>query len=394
MGDLSMTIPALFVFAALLLKLPALRRNPQDVLLRAVCALLLVAALVFLLGAVPVIAAVNRVTGVPNLAAPLVYSVLSAFSGACVVLVLIWRTGPTPRTMRACRLCVIGYGVVILSLNALFALGDAPVERLRDLDTYYANTPFIREMIVLYLLAHTVAAVVVTVLCWRWSLRVGGVLRAGLVLIVVGYLLNLGYDAAKFSAIGARWGGHDWDSLSTHVARPIASVSAVLIGIGFVLPHLGQRLGISWRTAVRFRQLGPLAHELSGTTGYGSPGVAIGRWASLELRLTQREAAIHDAIIHLRPYFDHALHRDTNDSALAQGDSPTQARIVADAAMIAAAGKAQTADPGRTTLAEGAESVQPSTRADDLVQMSRALRRSPLVHEACRRTALSGSSSP
>ncbi len=37
------------------------------------------------------------------------------------------------------------YAGVIVALWVLFALADVPVERLRDLDTYYANTPFMRE---------------------------------------------------------------------------------------------------------------------------------------------------------------------------------------------------------------------------------------------------------
>ncbi|MFI1015098.1 MAB_1171c family putative transporter [Streptomyces sp. NPDC020965] len=382
-----MTLPALILFGAFLLKLPALWRNRQDILLRAVCGLLLVAGLVFLLASVPTIAAINRISGVPNLAAPVVYSVLSAFSGACVVLIIIWRGGTTEQTRRAALLCVLAYGVVIVALYVLFALGDAPVERLRDLDTYYANTPFIREMIILYLLAHTVAAVVMTALCRRWSRRVTGVLRAGLTLIVGGYILNLCYDAAKFAAIGARWAGHDWDHLSTHVAQRLASVSALLIGAGFILPLVAQRIAIGWRTAVRYRRLRSLAQELAGPTGQGMPGVAIGTWASLELRLTRREAAIHDGIIGLRPYFDDTVHHDVREGALALGHPPDEALILADTAMIAAAGRARVADPGRTALAEGKESVQPSTRADDLVRMSLALRRSPLVHEACRRAA-------
>ncbi|MFF8960665.1 MAB_1171c family putative transporter [Streptomyces sp. NPDC014894] len=390
MGDLGMIIPAGMLFAAFLLKLPALCRNRHDILLGAVCGLLLMASLVFLLAAVPTIAAINRVSGVPNLAAPVVYSVLTAFSGACLVLIIIWRGGTTERTRRASRLCVIVYGTVIVALNTLFVLGDASEERLRDFDTHYANTPFIREMIVLYLLAHTMAAVVTAALCWHWSRRVTGELRAGLVLIVIGYLLNLGFDGTKLVAVAARWADEDWDWLSTRAAPPLASLAAPLIGGGFVLPLVTQRLGIGWRTAVRYRRLGPLASRLNDAAGGGAPGVTIGPWASLELRLIRREAAIHDGIISLRPYFDGAVREEVLARALAQGHPPDEAEILADAAMIAAAGRAHEADPGRTSPTGDGSSVQPSTRADDLVRMSVALRTSPLVQEAARRATLSG----
>ncbi|MER5772647.1 MAB_1171c family putative transporter [Streptomyces sp. NPDC001985] len=382
-----MIIPAVLLFGAFLLKLPALCRNRQDILLGAVCGLLLMGGLVFLLAAVPTIAAINRISGVPNLAAPVVYSAITAFSGACLILIVIWRGGTTDTTRRTSRMCVIAYSAVILALNTMFLLGEAPEERLRDFDTHYATTPFIREMIVLYLLAHAVAAVVTAVLCWRWSRRVTGVLRAGLVLIVVGYVLNLGFDGVKLAAVAARWAGRDWDGLSTSVAPPLVSVAAPLVGGGFVLPLVAQRLGIGWRTAVRYRRLGPLAGRLTGSACQGGPSVTIGPWASLELRLIRREAAIHDGIIFLRPYFDTGVYEEVHARALALGHCPARAGILADAAMIAAAGDACAADPGRTELFPGARPAQPSTRADDLVEMSLALRSSPLVHEVLRRAA-------
>ncbi|GAA2256385.1 hypothetical protein GCM10010232_52400 [Streptomyces amakusaensis] len=389
MGEMGMIIPAGLLFGAFLLKLPALCRNRQDILLGAVCGLLLMASLVFLLAAVPTIAAINRVTGVANIAAPVVYSVLTAFSGACLVLIVIWRGGTTESTRRTSRICVVSYGAVIIALILLFLAGEAPEERLRDFDTHYARTPFIREMIVLYLLAHTAAVVVTAALCWHWSRRVTGELRAGLVLIFIGYLLNLGFDGTKLVAVAARWTGRDWDWLSTQAAPPLASLAAPLIGGGFVLPLVTQRLGIGWRAAVRYRRLGPLASRLTGAAGGGAPGVTIGPWASLELRLIRREAAIHDGIISLRPYFDGTVRDEVHARALALGHSPEEAEILADAAMIAAAGLAYEADPGRTVLAGDGRCVQPSTRADDLVRMSLALRSSPLVHEASRRAALS-----
>ncbi len=57
---------------------------------------------------------------------------------------------------------------MIVALWVLFALADVPVERTRDLDTYYATTPFMREEILLYLLAHTTAALITSKLIWNW----------------------------------------------------------------------------------------------------------------------------------------------------------------------------------------------------------------------------------
>lgn len=134
-------IPAAAMATALAFKLPALRNNWRDPLLRSVCALLTLAGAVFTFAAPPTIEAVNHWTGVPNFSAPLVYCLITAFSAACLVLIVNWRGGPPEQTRRVSRRWILGYSAVIAALTLLFIVGDAPVERLRDFDTYYANTP-------------------------------------------------------------------------------------------------------------------------------------------------------------------------------------------------------------------------------------------------------------
>ncbi|WP_327327119.1 hypothetical protein OG735_34930 [Streptomyces sp. NBC_01210] len=395
MEGLDFYIPGAALAVAFAFRLPGISRTWRDPLLRSVSALLLVAVSVFFFAAPPTIAAVNRITGVPNFSAPLVYCILTAFSASCLVLIINWRGGPPEVTRRASRRCITAYGTVIVAMIVLFALGDAPVERLRDLDTYYANTPYMREMIVLYLVAHTVAAVVMTVLCWRWSLRVHGWLRTGLVLIMIGYFLNLGFDAAKYSAVSARWAGHNWDALSTRVAPPLASASALIIAAGFILPVAGQRLTDSWQSWSTYWKLGALWRELRSTAPEGAMAVPISRWSSLDLRLTQREAFIHDGILALDPYFDHGLRAESHAAALASGTDTHQAEAVAEAAMLAAAVIARDADPqGMIITAADTRSAAPEQAQRDLVGMSRALRHSPVVAAARRCAARSESSHP
>ncbi|MFI6002769.1 MAB_1171c family putative transporter [Streptomyces sp. NPDC051366] len=350
-------VPGSVMILALLIKAPTLRRGWDQPLMRAVCTLLVVGCMVMFLAAPPTISAVNRLTGIVNFSAPLVYSVLTAFSGSCIVLVLQWGGGPPAVVRRATRLTVAAFGAVTLLIVVLFAIGDAPVERLRDLDTYYANTPWLREMIVCYLLAHTVGSSTLTVLCWKWLLRVRPSLRplrTGLALIVLGGLLDLGYLVTKWAAVGARWAGRDWDGLSTYVAPPFASAAALMVGSGFIVPLVGG--SAAWRDFSRYRRLHPLWKALRGFAASSVTTVPLTWWSPIGIRLIHRESVIDDGILALGRWFDPAVRGAAYEAALDQGMCESQASVVADAAMLAAACRRREA----AEAAEAAEALVPA----------------------------------
>ncbi|MCB5168932.1 hypothetical protein LG634_29460 [Streptomyces bambusae] len=385
-------IPAAAMWVALAFKVPALRANWRDPLLRSVCALLALAGAVFAFAAPPTISAVNRFTGIPNVSAPLVYCLITAFSASCLILIVNWRGGPPEETRRVSRLWIRGYAAVVVALVVLFVLGDAPEERLRDLDTFYASTPYIREMIVLYLVAHNVAAVVMVAMCWRWALQVRGWLRTGLTIIVIGYLFNLSYDVTKFAAIGARWAGTDWDGLSTYLAPPLASAGALVSSVGFVLPLVCQRAADHWQVWATYRQLGTLWHELQRAASDRTTAVRIAWWSPADLRVTQRESDIHDGFLTIGPWFDAGLRADAYARAVAGGADEVTAEAVADAAMVAAAVRARRADlDAGTAEIDQEHPAAPVARPRDLVRISHALRHSPVVAAARREAARSES---
>jgi hypothetical protein len=331
--------PIVFLAAALVFKLPSIVRLWRDPLRRAVGGLLLLACGIFVLAAPPAIAWTNRVTGVPNIAAPLVYSFLVAFCGASLLLMIAWRgglTGHSPgsaRARRAMRWVAAGHAGVIGALWVLFALADVPVERRRDLDTYYAGTPFMRELIVLYLLAHTTSCVLTYRLIRDWihTVALDVWLRRGLRALAVGYAANLVYDAAKGTAVVARWTGTDLDPLSTALAPLAACVAAVLIATGFVLPHAGQYLRDRWRIRRAHLWLTPLYDLLRTATGRGVP---FSLRATPELRLTRRETFIRDALLQLSRHFDEELRRRAYEAAVDLGHGPGRAGALAAAVTI------------------------------------------------------------
>lgn len=353
LGELyiSFWIPTAVLTAALVIKLPSIVKLWRDPLLRAVGGLLLLACAVFVFAVPGTIAWVNRVTGIPNFSAPWVYSLITAFCASCLLLIIAWRGGLSDRsapTRRAMRWVITLYSGVIVALWVLFALADVPEERVRDLDTYYATTPFMREEIVLYLLAHAVAVLITYRLVRNW-VRADGLdawLRWGLKSLGVGYALNVVYDASKLTAVFARWTGHDLDWLSTHLAPPVAALSAILIAAGFILPHAGQYLHGRWRVRLGHWRLRPLYMLLRSVNGSGVPFTVR---ATPELRLTRRETFIRDVLLHLARHFDEDLLRRSYDAAVALGHEPgRRARALAAAVTIQDAVTVQAAgSPGR-----------------------------------------------
>ncbi|MET9368577.1 MAB_1171c family putative transporter [Streptomyces griseoflavus] len=306
-------------------------RNPLTV---STCAAIVLGALVFVCAAPATLATVNELTGVPNFGAPLTYSVLCAYSCAVLVLLINWRGGSRARVRRRVLRTVTAYGLLLTAIVVLFLLAEADTERLRDLDTYYANTPFMREMILLYLLGHSAAMLVMCAVCVKWGREVGGPLRTGLRLILVGALLDLvGFQAAKYTAIVARWNGHDLDFLSTTIAPPMASLAALLCSAGYLLPSVAAQR----RAWADHRRLAPLWSLVRPVPTAPKPPTVW--WQSPRARLQWREVSIHDALLVLAPYFDHTLRERARDCALHAGRSPHEARLAAEAAMVADAAR-------------------------------------------------------
>ncbi|MEU8733108.1 MAB_1171c family putative transporter [Streptomyces tendae] len=339
------------LWLGLAVKAPDLLRHRRDPYLRAICAVLGLAGLCFLLGAPPTVGAVNRLSGVPNLAAPLTYAAITGYCAASQVLVVHWRGGP--RVRRTARRWTLAYAAVVLGIAVTFALGDAPVERRVDLDTYYATTPFIGQMILLYLLAHLTAVSVTTVSALRWARQVRGALRAGLTLLGAGALCGAGYSLAKLVAVTARWSGHDWSALDTAVSPVAAGLGALLIVVGVLVPLVAPRVS-EWRRAARaYARLGPLERALDDLLVRRALRLPRPRFASPATLLMWRRTSIHNALGHLDAYGDRDLYDRTRADALAATGDPGLAGARAWAAVIldalrqeAAAGTAPPPVPG------------------------------------------------
>ncbi|MFM9627444.1 MULTISPECIES: MAB_1171c family putative transporter [Streptomyces] len=368
--------------AVLLLSAAVLFHRPQSAtpnpLTASTCVTITLGATVFVCSAPVTLAAVNDLTGIPNFGAPLTYGMLSAYSCSVLILLAYWRGGPPARVRRQVLRSIALYAPLIVTLIVLFTLADAPTERLTDLDTYYANTPYMREMIVLYLLGHTAAIVAMAVVCLKWAREVTGLLRTGLLLMIVGALLDLlGFQLTKYTAVVARWTGHDLDFLSTNVAPPMAALAALLFSVGYVLPRLLPAAVAHGRGLRDHRRLRPLWTRVGFVSVAPKPPVSW--WRLPEERLHWREVAIHDALLALAPYFDDRVRSRVLAAALGEGRTAHEARVAAEAAMLAEAARRAAAleEPCATPSTHRLHATEVSGTAG-LVELAQALARTPV----------------
>ncbi|MFI9772241.1 DUF6545 domain-containing protein [Streptomyces sp. NPDC052415] len=317
------------------LKIRDLLGHKSDPFLRAITVLLALASLGFVLGAPPTVGAINRLSGIPNLAAPITYAVITAYSAACLVLVVYWRDGRQGR--RTARRWIVSYAVIIAGIGTLFALGDASQERRVDFDTYYATTPYIGAMIVLYLVAHLAAVTVTGVWSLRWALNsaVRGWVRASLLTLGVGTIIGAGYSVSKLIAAGARWAGHDWSFLATKLSPGFAGLAALLTVAGVLLPFIGHHLTRCQSELSTYRRLAPLERQLSDLLKRRT--LKLRRPLSPLVWLAWRQSSIHNGLDALQAYLNKALYQQTYEREFSKTSDDQQAEAAALATTIAAA---------------------------------------------------------
>jgi hypothetical protein len=351
-------------------------RRPHDKLLRAACLLLFAAGCEMILAAPQSIATLDRISGTANFAAPVVYGTTTVFSGASLLLIVNWRPASAERTRRVSRLVVTAYSTATLLIIFLFWAGDAPVQQLTLFDVFYADTPYIREMIVTYLVAQGVATMAAGLLCWRWSREVNGSLRAGLRILAPAYLIIVCYDCMRLVAVTARWTGHDLDFLVDKVSPLLAPPASIAGAIGFAVPLAGPHVTGSVRAVRELRQLTPLWQALEAVSTPAAVRVPLSWWRTRPaVLLTARKTALYDAILALTPYCDPAVREMAHRAALEYGYDEPGAAATADAAMLLAAREQQRTNPDR--LRDTGQSAP--WRGQDLACLSLALN-SPTPH--------------
>ncbi|WP_343299707.1 MAB_1171c family putative transporter [Streptomyces sp. 5-6(2022)] len=367
-------------------KLRDLLHSPRSPLKRAVCITLALASTSMFCAAPSSVAVINKTTGVPNLAALFVYIIIVMISASAHVMLAYWLH-PLDRARQAARRWMLTYAVLITVMIALFAAGDAPVERRLDFDTYYASAPYLREFILLYLVALAAATAAMMGLCWKWATLAGRPwLSRGLRMNGIGAAGGLAFSLAKLTAVIARWCGTDWDGLSSDLAPRFAAPATIFTAIGVALPSWGPYLTRMRNRATRhtaYRELYPLWNALRQAAPAIVPAARIPR-GDFELRLIRRLAEINDGRLALRSYIDPRV----KGLALRLGQEAGLTGSALHAVVEAARLKSAVADKARAMkFPPDAAADHPQGGTDGigelswLVELSRAFVNSPVVSD-------------
>jgi hypothetical protein len=344
--------PVLLAWTAVVFKLPAVRRNPHDPGPRAYWLGLVGVALTLTVLLPPVYLAVDRLTGVPNLARLLGHG-LALAAGWSVQAFLLLLSYPAATAWPRIRRRGWALATALVAMSTLFVLAPVDDETM-EFTSRYADAPLIPEYWLLFLAYLGLTGVEVVRLSWHYAgLSDRPALRLGLRLTAVGALFGLGYITYEGSYVAMRrfgLGAPPGDLQA--VTQALLAGAAGLIVVGSTMPTWGPRIGLPrlWRWFSRYRaslRLRPLWLALCRS----SPEIALvppTAWVvealtarDLDFRLYRRVIEIRDGRLMLRAHLDPRAEARARTLGRAAGLSGDGLEAVVEAASLATALRAR-----------------------------------------------------
>jgi hypothetical protein len=372
-----------------------LRRDPDNRVLRAMVVAFGSFAAGVSLAVPPLAAAVDHLTGLPNLAKLLAHAGVMSIAAHSEVL-LLHLALPAGRAAPRARRRLWASAAAFAVLVALWAatLRYAPAARLT---VEYARVPTVGAYLVVYLCAFVLYAADLTRLCRRFA-RVTSRpwLRRGLRVTATGSAVGLAYCLSKTAYLVAYLLGRR-PAGEARLAAVLVVVSALSMIVGLTMPSWGPVVdtGRTWAGRQRdWHRLRPLWRALTRA----QPHLVLdprAHWPTVALRdvdyaLHRRITEIRDGRLGLLSYVDATVATVAGRLADADGLTGARHRATVEAARIAA---------GLRALRAGCPSRRPD-RADPydppggyqgeiawLCQVSRAYATSPVVARTLAGTA-------
>jgi hypothetical protein len=392
--------PLVALWAAVVGKLPALRRDPHNAPLRAYWLAVLGVALAWTVLQPPVRLTMDRITGVANLARLFAHSfgVAAACAGQAF---LAYSSYPEAAARpRVHRQVWVAAGTVA-AMGTLFTVGRVHDGTLDFIGRHSSPPPILAYWLV-FLAYLGVGQVEVIRLSWRWArfsdrpiIQLAGRLTAVGALFFFGYI---GYDLLVL--VASQVDRADLLGDRSLITRLLLTM-AILVGVlGSTMPAWGPRVGLPrfllWASHYRAHQrLYPLWRRLCEAVPEIALDPPASRWRDalavrdLHFRLHGRIIEIHDAQLRLRPYRDPWVAEATAALGRRAGLDGVELPAVVEAASLAAAvhalarhqpvtgAQAVAATPGDPDLQR--EIIDLPSEITWLVRVAIAYARSPLV---------------
>lgn len=306
---------AALVWVAVLYRLPMLRRGPNGGTRRAHWLTLFALALALTVRLPTVYLALDRLTGIPNLALLFEHSLvlIAAWAVQEFLFHLNYPGGQARRGARIHDWLLLG---ALVAMSCLFALAPVDQEEL-DFWRRYAETPFVLEYRLVYLAALGAGLANEMRLSWRYAALSSRVtLRVGLRLVATGGLVGLGYVSHEAFYVISRRAGLTYPLDRPELVREVLIAGAIgLTVVGSTMPAWGTRVGIPamtrWLANYRaYRRLYPLwlaLQQADPEIALMPPQSALADALSIRelgFRLCRRVIEIWDGRLALRPYLD------------------------------------------------------------------------------------------
>ena len=391
--------PALVAWAAVLYKLSARRRSPDDPAAHPYLGTLVALALALTVLAHPVYVTLDHLAGIPNLARLLGHSfiVLAAWSARSTLSYVNYPFEQARSRVRHHGAILV---VALVFMVVLFGLAPVDEETIQFMSRY-ATTPFILEYWLVFLGFLGVALFDIVRLDLAHAARADNpALKLGLRTVALGGIVGLGYVANEGiyvlgAQVDATYPLGDKDMVTTVL---VAGGTSLMI-MGSTMPAWGPVVGISaaahWIDRYRtLRQLYPLWVALYRA----SPDIALSPPSSLlmdalsmrdlTVRLYRRVIEIRDGLLTLHSFVDPRVRAEASTLGRLAGLSDDELIVVAEAATVAAAIRAKARG---YAMAEGHEvAAAPagsdlSAEAAYLTRLSRAYLSSPIVRKVLER---------
>ncbi|WP_046471595.1 MAB_1171c family putative transporter [Allosalinactinospora lopnorensis] len=402
-------IAAATLTAVLAYKLRHLYRNRANPKLWAICSLILFGGLEFWFSAPANASRVNEVTGVSNIAMPLIFCSATINAASVVVLALYWRY-PPEAAWRRIRWVLALYGLDIAAMVVLFGMSSVPKERMfADFITEYATQPTVGAFLMIRFVTALITAGSIALCCFAWARSPDfdhlPWLRRALRLWAAASSCFAVYGAVSAGIVVATWLRMDALNQVFEAIVPLtALVGASFAGAALVAPLLGARWRAlrlwvdQWRVFFLLRPL----HRAMSRVAPGQVFVAEGKRLDPHHRTRRMVIEFGDWQLLLAPLLDPAIgaaaERLGQEADLASEDLATTVEAAQLKAALCTWERSGATDRGRTD--------PPTPRHDDArdgnldsellwwVRVARAFGSSPVVAKASAQQAGSPAARP